>query len=110
MHSHLKGIKNVPRILGIMRTGRAKVSDWQGLVKVGSSFVRHYRTKAFHFQFTFHSAMLRDTLTELQQAANVDIVEKVSPLILKCISLPFVREAPVCVGYSKLQRDRAQSQ
>lgn len=35
MHNHLKGIKNVPRILGVMRTGRAKVSDWQGLVKVG---------------------------------------------------------------------------
>lgn len=34
MHGHLKGIKNVPRILGIMRMGRAKVSDWQGLVKV----------------------------------------------------------------------------
>jgi hypothetical protein len=34
MHSNLKGIKNVPRILGIMRTGRAKVSDWKGLVTV----------------------------------------------------------------------------
>ncbi|KAF8073753.1 DNA mismatch repair protein MutS [Lyophyllum atratum] len=59
MHGHLKGIKNVPRILGIMRTGRAKVSDWQGLVK-----------------FTFHSAMLRDTSIELHKAANVDVVEK----------------------------------
>jgi DNA mismatch repair protein MSH5 len=34
MHSHLKGIKNVPRILGIMKSGKAKVSDWQGLLKV----------------------------------------------------------------------------
>jgi len=34
MHTHLKGIKNVPRILGLMRAGRAKLSDWQGLVKV----------------------------------------------------------------------------
>ncbi|RDB18026.1 MutS 5 [Hypsizygus marmoreus] len=59
MHGHLKGIKNVPRILGAMRTGRAKVSDWQGLVK-----------------FTFHSAMLRDTSTELHQAAQIDIVQK----------------------------------
>jgi DNA mismatch repair protein MSH5 len=34
MHSHLKGIKNVPRILGLLNTGRAKLADWQGLVKV----------------------------------------------------------------------------
>lgn len=34
MHSHLKGIKNVPRMLGLLKTGKAKLSDWQGLVKV----------------------------------------------------------------------------
>ena len=34
MHNHLKGLKNVPRILGLMKDGRAKLSDWQGLVKV----------------------------------------------------------------------------
>ncbi|KAG5638724.1 hypothetical protein H0H81_010707 [Sphagnurus paluster] len=34
MRGHLKGIKNVPRILGILKTGRAKLSDWQGLVKI----------------------------------------------------------------------------
>ena len=34
MHNHLKGIKNVPRILGLLKTGKAKLSDWQGLVKV----------------------------------------------------------------------------
>jgi DNA mismatch repair protein MSH5 len=34
MHSHLNGIKNVPRMLGLLKTGRAKLSDWQGLVKV----------------------------------------------------------------------------
>ncbi|KAJ7935731.1 DNA mismatch repair protein MutS [Mycena leptocephala] len=59
MQGHLKGIKNVPRILELMRSGKAKVSDWQGLVK-----------------FTFHSAMLRDNLTELHQASNVEIVKK----------------------------------
>ncbi|KAJ7505221.1 muts domain V-domain-containing protein [Mycena galericulata] len=59
MHGHLKGIKNVPRILEIMRSGKAKMSDWQGLVK-----------------FTFHSAMLRDNLTELHQASGVEIVKK----------------------------------
>ncbi|KAJ7134704.1 DNA mismatch repair protein MutS [Mycena epipterygia] len=59
MHGHLKGIKNVPRILEIMRSGKAKMSDWQGLVK-----------------FTFHSAMLRDNLAELHQATCVEIVKK----------------------------------
>lgn len=34
MHSHLYGIKNVPRIVQLMRSGKAKVYDWQGLVKV----------------------------------------------------------------------------
>jgi DNA mismatch repair protein MSH5 len=34
MHNHLKGLKNVPRLLGLMKDGRAKLSDWQGLVKV----------------------------------------------------------------------------
>ena len=34
MHAHLNGVKNVPRILGVMRTGRARLSEWQGLVKV----------------------------------------------------------------------------
>lgn len=38
MHAHLKGIKNIPRILGVMRAGRAKVSDWQGLVKVSTVY------------------------------------------------------------------------
>lgn len=35
MQVHLNGIKNVPRILTALKTGKAKVSDWQGLVKVG---------------------------------------------------------------------------
>ncbi|KAJ7147040.1 DNA mismatch repair protein MutS [Mycena crocata] len=61
MHGHLKGIKNVPRILEIMRSGKAKMSDWQGLVK-----------------FTFHSAMLRDNLIELHQASGVEIVKKLT--------------------------------
>lgn len=38
MHNHLKGIKNVPRILTIMRAGKIKLSDWQALAKVGSLF------------------------------------------------------------------------
>ena len=34
MQGHLNGTKNVPRIFGAIRTGKAKVSDWQALVKV----------------------------------------------------------------------------
>jgi len=37
MHSHLKGFKNVPRIMGQMRSGKAKLRDWQSLVKVSRS-------------------------------------------------------------------------
>ncbi|KAK0221916.1 DNA mismatch repair protein MutS [Armillaria fumosa] len=59
LNGHLKGIKNVPRILGILKDGRGKISDWQGLVK-----------------FTFHCAMLKDALTELHAASHVDVVTK----------------------------------
>ena len=34
MHNHLKGLKNMPRVLGLMKDGRVKLSDWQALVKV----------------------------------------------------------------------------
>lgn len=64
MHSHLKGIKNMPRILSVLRTGRGKLADWQGFVK-----------------FTFHTTMLRDTLMELRHANGVDIIKKVKPLL-----------------------------
>ncbi|KAJ7212032.1 muts domain V-domain-containing protein [Mycena pura] len=59
MHGHLKGIKNLPLILGVIRLGKAKMVDWQGLVK-----------------FAFHSAMLRDNLSELHQAGGVEIVKR----------------------------------
>ncbi|KAI0031053.1 DNA mismatch repair protein MutS [Vararia minispora EC-137] len=59
MHNHLKGIKNMPRILVSIRAGKASLSDWQGLVK-----------------FSFHSVMLRDKLSELSQASDVEIVQK----------------------------------
>ncbi|KAI9443370.1 muts domain V-domain-containing protein [Lactarius indigo] len=34
MHGQLNGIKNVPRVLAALRTGKAVLTDWQGLVKV----------------------------------------------------------------------------
>ncbi|KAJ3525628.1 hypothetical protein NM688_g8376 [Phlebia brevispora] len=61
MQTHLKGIKNVPKILGTLRTGKAQVADWQGLVK-----------------FAFHSVMLRDTLLELSHAGSVEVVRKLA--------------------------------
>ncbi|KIY71247.1 hypothetical protein CYLTODRAFT_346399 [Cylindrobasidium torrendii FP15055 ss-10] len=64
LHGHLKGIKNVPRMLGILKDGRGKLSDWQGLVK-----------------FAFHCAMLKDALTELNQAGDIDIVNRMSGVL-----------------------------
>ncbi|KAI0802089.1 muts domain V-domain-containing protein [Irpex lacteus] len=61
MHNHLKGIKNVPKMLGALSSGKAKISDWLGLVK-----------------FTFHSVMLRDALSELSNAGHVEVVKKLS--------------------------------
>ncbi|KAI0260251.1 DNA mismatch repair protein MutS [Gloeopeniophorella convolvens] len=59
MHHQLKGIKNIPRVIAAMKAGKAGLADWQGLVK-----------------FTFHTAMLRDKLGELNVAGEVDIVKK----------------------------------
>jgi DNA mismatch repair protein MSH5 len=78
MHNHLKGIKNVPRILGAMRNGKAGVREWQGLVKVGDlATVWKASANYCYGQFTFHSAMIRDTLNELHQAAGIEIIKKV---------------------------------
>lgn len=59
MHSHLKGIKNVPRILGMMKSGKARITEWQGLVK-----------------FIIYSALLRESLGDLQDAHRVEIVRQ----------------------------------
>ncbi|KAI0755181.1 DNA mismatch repair protein MutS [Daedaleopsis nitida] len=71
MHSHLSGTKNVPRIVVAMKSGRAKVSDWQGLVK-----------------FAFHALLLRDALSELNQAGAVDIVKR----LLSALDVATLRE------------------
>ncbi|KAG0700111.1 DNA mismatch repair protein MutS [Suillus ampliporus] len=59
LQTHLKGIKNIPRILGLLQSGKAGVGDWQGLVK-----------------FTYHSAMLRDALTELHRGDQAEVIRK----------------------------------
>ncbi|KLO15985.1 hypothetical protein SCHPADRAFT_238288 [Schizopora paradoxa] len=59
MHGHLKGLKNIPRILRQLKSGKAGLHEWQGLVK-----------------FTFHAALLREALGELAYAADVVIFKK----------------------------------
>ncbi|KAF8627457.1 hypothetical protein AX17_006270 [Amanita inopinata Kibby_2008] len=77
MHTHLKGIRNMPRILSIMKSGRANTSDWQGLVK-----------------FTFHTAMLHDALHELHQTAHVHIVKE----LIAVLDIPKFRNIGVQVN------------
>ena len=59
MHSHLKGIKNVPRILGAMRSGKAGVGEWQGLVKVGDPAMENHKYRfllwTVHLPFCYDS-------------------------------------------------------
>ncbi|KAF8890007.1 muts domain V-domain-containing protein [Gymnopilus junonius] len=64
LHNHLKGVKNVPRIMGLMKDGKAKLADWQGLVK-----------------FTFHATMLRDSLSELHRASEVKVIKKLMSVL-----------------------------
>ncbi|KAH8114747.1 muts domain V-domain-containing protein [Phellopilus nigrolimitatus] len=59
MHNHLKGLKNIPRTLRQLKSGKASLYEWQGLVK-----------------FTFHAALLRETLTELNYVGEVAILKK----------------------------------
>ncbi|KAJ3837138.1 muts domain V-domain-containing protein [Lentinula raphanica] len=68
LNGHLKGIKNVPRMLSILRSGKAKVGEWQGLLK-----------------FTVLCAMLKETLSELHEASHLDIVKNLfSALDIAC--------------------------
>ncbi|KAG1751159.1 DNA mismatch repair protein MutS [Suillus lakei] len=75
LQTHLKGIKNIPRILGLLQSGKAGVSDWQGLVK-----------------FTYHSAMLRDALTELHGGDQVEVVRKVCYYWLPSLDIASFKE------------------
>ncbi|KAJ8080499.1 hypothetical protein PM082_017332 [Marasmius tenuissimus] len=61
LKNHFKGLKNIPRMLTLLRSGRARLSEWQGLIK-----------------FTVCCAMLKETLGELHDAADVDVVRKLN--------------------------------
>ncbi|KAH9889862.1 DNA mismatch repair protein MutS [Cubamyces lactineus] len=71
MHGHLQGMKNIPKILVSMKAGKAKVSDWQGLVK-----------------FAYHALLLRDSLAELNHGAGVAVVRK----LLQALDVASFRE------------------
>jgi hypothetical protein len=96
LHGHLKGIKNVPRMLGVLKTDRAKVPDWQGLLKVCHNLVAADRSLLYHHsleKFTIICVLLKETLSELHSASHVEIVKKVRvrhksfPLCRRCSSL-----------------------
>lgn len=36
IQNHLKGLRNVPRILMLLKSGKAGIRDWEGIVKVTS--------------------------------------------------------------------------
>jgi DNA mismatch repair protein MSH5 len=77
LQGHLKGIKNVPRILGILRMGRAKMADWQTVVKVMCISCQVLATLLTHWKFTFHCAMLKDSLAELHDGSRIEVVRTV---------------------------------
>ncbi|KAF5369357.1 hypothetical protein D9758_002767 [Tetrapyrgos nigripes] len=71
IHGHLKGIKNVPRMLAVLSTDRAKISDWQGLLK-----------------FTIICVLLKETLSELHSASHVEIIKK----LIATLDTPKIRD------------------
>ncbi|KAL5519837.1 hypothetical protein ACEPAG_1497 [Sanghuangporus baumii] len=64
MCAHLKGLRNIPRILRMLKVGKAGLNEWQGIVK-----------------FTFHASLLREALTELQNVGEVDIFKKLIAIL-----------------------------
>lgn len=111
MHVHLKGIKNVPRTLTALRSGKAKLWDWQAIVKVRYRSPLKSVAAAHSAQFAFHTVMLRDALSELSHAGHVPVVRKVS----RHSSSPrhfgsHSTSASRCIGRSQLQRDWQRSE
>ena len=41
IHTHLKGLRNAPRCVGMIKAGKANVSDWQAVVKVGDEHLMY---------------------------------------------------------------------
>jgi len=78
IQKHLSGIKNTPRILRMLKSGTAKVKDWQGVVEVRTTYYAPSHSAMIpSIQFAFHAAMIRDSLAELVHANHVDLLRKV---------------------------------
>lgn len=60
-----------------MRSGKAKLSEWQGVVKVVKLDDGLIMMLILASQFTFHAAMLYDALEELNQAGRLTVVKRV---------------------------------
>ncbi|TCD61354.1 MutS protein msh5 [Steccherinum ochraceum] len=64
LHDQLHGIRNVPRTVEAMKSGKAKVSDWQAIMK-----------------FSYVSVLLRDTLAELTHTSGVGFLRKLNDIL-----------------------------
>lgn len=111
LHNHLKGIKNIPRIMNLLKDGKGRVSEWQGLVKVRVPSIHSWIQDSSVGQFTFHATMLRDSLSELHKASQVELTSKVCYLydFFLCSIINTTR-AHWRPGYRKIQRNWRQSQ
>ncbi|KAG8930587.1 MutS protein msh5 [Tulasnella sp. 418] len=59
IRTHLGGLKNLPRTLGFLRSGKGSLRDWASFVKA-----------------TFHACLLRETVCDLSSTTLVPIVQK----------------------------------
>ncbi|TDL23286.1 hypothetical protein BD410DRAFT_176959 [Rickenella mellea] len=71
IHNHLKGLKNIPRILKQLGSGKAGIGEWQGLVK-----------------FAFHTALIKEALTEMNHIGDIPISHK----LMAVLNIPTFRE------------------
>jgi DNA mismatch repair protein MSH5 len=83
----------MPRIMNLLRDGKGRVSEWQGLVKVRVPSIHNRLQISSTRQFTFHATMLRDALSELHQASQVDVISKVLSLH-NFFLLPHIKTTP----------------
>ncbi|TFY80471.1 hypothetical protein EWM64_g3537 [Hericium alpestre] len=77
MHSHLGGIKNIPRIMVSMRLGKAGLNDWQGLMK-----------------FAFYATMLWDAL----MASNIDQTLEIVQKLLAALDITSFKEVGAMIN------------
>ena len=83
MHNHLHGIKNVPKTVETIKSGKAKILDWQAIMKVSTPSAGSRFSINPHgcFQFAYYSVLLRDALSELSNTSGIDILRKVGLMI-----------------------------